>query len=253
MTWLDMNHRRLGATLLASGVLHTVAVALPVAPFAASSPALPPAPRLQVQLLAATSVRPPDSSQPQPRLPPPDMPPTSGALLVPGVQTLEEKTALGAPASSPQADRPPLFTLPDVAYHGWKDLSRRPQALQDIPLEPGELKTRRESGKLVLKLWISEQGAVDRVEVERNELPPDYAAVVSKEFLAARFQPGEIDGKPVKALMRVAVDYVPLMIDPATIPAATTPLAEGSSQSQPPPRSIAPASRPAPASVPPRR
>jgi protein TonB len=252
MAWLDIDHRRMGAALLASGVLHAVAVALPAAPFAAPNPALPPAPRLQVQLLAA-AVRPPDSSRPQPRLPPPDTPTTSGALLVPGVQTLEEKTAPGAPANSQQADRPPLFTLPDVAYHGWKDLSRRPQALQDIPLEPGQLKIRRESGKLVLKLWISEQGAVDRVEVERSELPPDYAAVVSKEFLSARFQPGEIDGKPVKALMRVEVDYVPLMIDPAAIPAATTPLAEGSSQSQPPPRSIAPASRPAPASVPPRR
>lgn len=251
MAWLDMDHRRLGATLLASGALHAVALALPVAPFAAPSPTLPPAPRLKVQLLAAAAVRPPDSSQPQPRLPPPDTPTTSGALLVPGVQTLEEKT--GATASNPQANRPPLFTLPDVAYHGWKDLSRRPQALQDIPLEPGELKTRRETGKLILKLWISEQGAVDRVAVEHNELPPGYAELASKAFLSSRFQPGEIDGKPVKSLMRVAVDYVPLMIDPAEIPAAAAPLAEGSSQSQPLPPTLLPAPRPASASAPTRR
>lgn len=254
--WLHLpeNLGSLGIAGLLSGVLHAALLALPSAPRVDFRQPLPLAPRIEIRLLAPTVLSP--ASAPSPTLLPPPDGQTSGAMLIADAQVLRDATIAGAPDPGPPTETPRL-ALPDIAYHDLRELSLRPAPLVDIPLEPGALKTRKETGRIILRLWINEQGGVDRIAVERSELPPEYAAVASKAFLAARFQPGEIDGRPVKTLMRVAVDYAPLLIAPEQLPsAATTPAIPSAAESSPPPPrhpDALPDRRPAPASAPPRR
>jgi protein TonB len=251
---LPANLGSLGIAGLLSGILHAALLALPTAPRADPRQPLPLAARIEVRLLAPT-ILPPESAPSPTLLPPPDGQ-TSGAMLIADAQVLRDATAPGAPDPGPTMEAPRL-ALPDIAYHDLRELTLRPAPLVDIPLEPGALKTRKETGQLILRLWINEQGGVDRIAVERSELPPEYAAAASKAFLAARFQPGEIDGRPVKTLMRVAVDYAPLLIAPERLPpVATTPAIPSAAESSPPPPrhpGVAPDQPPAPASAPPRR
>lgn len=61
----------------------------------------------------------------------------------------------------------------------------------------------------MLKLWISEHGKVDRVEVEMSNLDEAFSQGVARQFAAALFQPAEQDGSPVKSLMRIEVEILP--------------------------------------------
>jgi hypothetical protein len=60
----------------------------------------------------------------------------------------------------------------------------------------------------VLKLWISALGKVDSVEVESSNLPDTVSELTAAAFGKVRFLPGEIDGRRVRALMRIEVAYV---------------------------------------------
>jgi len=71
---------------------------------------------------------------------------------------------------------------------------------------PDELNTRtRHTG--VLALFIDELGVVRRVRAEGDALPPVLEAVATQAFLDARFKPGEVQGQPVRSLIRVEVVF----------------------------------------------
>ncbi len=63
------------------------------------------------------------------------------------------------------------------------------------------------SGEVVLALWIDDRGAVVKVSIERSDLPADRLAAVTDAFRLLRFAPGELNGRKVGALMRIAVSY----------------------------------------------
>jgi periplasmic protein TonB len=62
-------------------------------------------------------------------------------------------------------------------------------------------------GRVVLELYISPQGTLDRVRVVRAEPPGRFEDSALKAFSAARFTPGLRKGKPVRSLLRVEVTY----------------------------------------------
>jgi outer membrane biosynthesis protein TonB len=63
------------------------------------------------------------------------------------------------------------------------------------------------SGIVTLDLWISELGNVVSVKVEKTDLPESYTNMAAEAFRKLRFVPGEIDGRPVPARIRMEVIY----------------------------------------------
>lgn len=58
-----------------------------------------------------------------------------------------------------------------------------------------------------LTLFIDEAGLVRRVRIDTAGLLPDLEAQARQAFMTTRFQPGEVDGRPVRARLRVAVEF----------------------------------------------
>lgn len=60
----------------------------------------------------------------------------------------------------------------------------------------------------VLKLYLDEQGRVERVEPDEDmSLPGPLYEVAREAFMAASFSPGELNGQAVKTVMRVEVEF----------------------------------------------
>ena len=102
---------------------------------------------------------------------------------------------------------PPL-PLPAPTFFTTDQLTKRPELLSDPPkLEVSESMPAFTSGKVVLKVWINERGAVISVELEDSDVPDAVAAAATAAFEKLRFEPGEINGRPVATLMRIEVSY----------------------------------------------
>jgi TonB family protein len=93
------------------------------------------------------------------------------------------------------------------AYYTTDQLSRRPQPLAAAELDPEEIKPVVASGKVVLKLWISDAGSVAEVEVESSDLPAMFTRAAVAGFKRLRFTPGERDGRPVGTVIKIEVLY----------------------------------------------
>ena len=109
---------------------------------------------------------------------------------------------------------PPL-PLPAPTFFTTDQLTKRPALLSDPPkLEVTEAMPAFTSGKVVLKVWINEQGAVISVEIEDSDVPDAVAAAATAAFEKLRFEPGEINGRPVATIMRIEVSYDEDMAQP---------------------------------------
>jgi hypothetical protein len=58
-----------------------------------------------------------------------------------------------------------------------------------------------------LSLFIDETGSVRRVDIETEDLPEPLKIAVRDVFMSAEFQPGEVDGRPVRSRLRVEVNF----------------------------------------------
>ena len=101
------------------------------------------------------------------------------------------------------ADRAVPEQRPVQAFYPSAALTIRPVALSEPLLDDGDAV----SGEQVLTLWIDDQGAVVEVSVERSDLPADRRRAVADAFRLVRFAPGELNGKKVGAVVRIAVSY----------------------------------------------
>jgi hypothetical protein len=100
-----------------------------------------------------------------------------------------------------------LLPLPAPAYYTTDQLTQRPRPRSEPELDTPALGPMIAAGAIILKLWISEQGEVIAVEVEKSELPGNYAETAVAAFRKLRFTPGELDGRRVGTLMRIEVTY----------------------------------------------
>lgn len=90
-----------------------------------------------------------------------------------------------------------------AAYLPASQLTERPQVLRDIDPEwrlPG-----MQLPVLVCTLLINEYGDVDRVLLDEQPLTPMLEEDIRARFLAARFSPGKLHGKPVRSALRIEV------------------------------------------------
>lgn len=97
----------------------------------------------------------------------------------------------------------------DQHYFSLAELDQQPTIIHDIPADPPELRDFPESGKLVLRLWINEDGEVIKAEPVSSELPPAFVDSARTSFLKARFTPGRRHGNAVGAVMDVVLNYMP--------------------------------------------
>ena len=171
---------------------------MPVAPTIDREPLLsrpaaaPPAPPLV----------PPPPAQPPPAPPPPAPPAIPDPLPAP-------RQPVAAPTASPPVmDAPPIPTppAPTLTYHGSLGLDPPPRPLSDIEQLVPEAAGSR-GGTVVLRLFINEQGTVDKAEVLRSTPPGLFDATALEAASRARFSPGYLAGVPVKSQVTFEVKY----------------------------------------------
>ncbi|MDM0035966.1 energy transducer TonB [Variovorax sp. J22P271] len=94
----------------------------------------------------------------------------------------------------------PLLSVPPVAQS--LVIIAAPEGLADLDRHVG-----------ILSLFIDEDGRVHHVSADEAALPPAFEQAAREAFMAARFSPGQIDGRLVKSRVRVEVvfDSIPLL------------------------------------------
>jgi len=60
---------------------------------------------------------------------------------------------------------------------------------------------------VILTIFINENGRVDRIRFDREDVPAAMAEAAHQAFAKARFSPGQINGMNVKARMRVEISF----------------------------------------------
>jgi len=117
-------------------------------------------------------------------------------------------------ASSELAATPTVATVAPatIADGGVEYLPRGLLSVVPVPRGPVAIPYPRDGparGRFstVLALFIDEGGVVRRVRVDGPALPPALDAAAREAFLAARWQPGEFEGRVVKSLIRVEVNF----------------------------------------------
>jgi TonB family protein len=100
-----------------------------------------------------------------------------------------------------------LLPLPAPTYYTTDQLTKRPLPTAEAELDAPEIRPIIASGTIILKLWISELGDVSSVDVEKTDLPEIFSRTAVAAFRNLRFVPGEINGQPVGAMMRIEVIY----------------------------------------------
>ena len=120
------------------------------------------------------------------------------------------RVVLQPQAAKPQALPPAKLAAPAAGvpraprYLAAHELDRRPQVLSHVePQFPALALV--PTGRVVLRLYIDESGAVDAVAAESTDRTGAFEAAAREAFAAARFLPGIKDGVPVKSLVRIEV------------------------------------------------
>lgn len=107
--------------------------------------------------------------------------------------TVERRTVVHAPRNS---------------YYQIFDLDIRPWIAVHVEPDYPEAAARRfMSGKVLIRLFINEQGGIDRTIVERADPPGFFEVNTQSAFNAARYTPGVKLGKAVKSQLLIEVTF----------------------------------------------
>lgn len=141
----------------------------------------------------------------------PAVSPAAAETAVPAPQKRTPLTEEVQPAQQ-EAEREPveapvvvLARQPEPQYFRSSELSERPHVVQDIPPDLGGGFVGVPAQAVILRLFINEEGAIDRVTSEESYLPPERMAILVEAFSKMKFRPGLRDGTPVKSQMRIEV------------------------------------------------
>jgi periplasmic protein TonB len=96
---------------------------------------------------------------------------------------------------------------PALRYWAVADLQTRPQIRSHVmPEFPKDLPA-GVRGRVVLELFISAEGTLDRVRVARAEPRGRFEQAAVQAFSGARFTPGMRNGAAVPSLLRIEVTF----------------------------------------------
>jgi periplasmic protein TonB len=94
------------------------------------------------------------------------------------------------------------------SYYPTRELDVRPGILTRVePAYPEAALRRGVSGKVVIRLYINEQGGVDRVESVRANPPGYFEQSAVRAFRTARFTPGKKGKLAVRTQMVIEVSF----------------------------------------------
>jgi TonB family protein len=100
-----------------------------------------------------------------------------------------------------------LFDLPVPYYFPPQDLSQKPQATSPVPLDYPPNLPLVANGHIILRLLIGASGDVDRIIVEKSNLPKELEETARLAFAKARFNPGLRENRPVNSQLTVEVTF----------------------------------------------
>lgn len=103
-------------------------------------------------------------------------------------------------ASNPVEAAPPQYRRP-------AELDVKPQIKTHVmPEYPAELPA-GVRGRVVLELYISSAGTLDRIRTARAEPPGRFEQAALRAFSGARFTPGILKGKAVPSVVLIEVTF----------------------------------------------
>lgn len=119
-----------------------------------------------------------------------------------GAMEYESASATGVALGDRQTD-----------YWPRESLSRAPVALSEIDIPFPAIDINEHKIDVALAVYIDEQGTVRYVRVENAGIPLALENTAVSAFMAARFQPGQIEGTVVRSLIKVLVTFESIAID----------------------------------------
>lgn len=141
----------------------------------------------------------------------------SGTEADPDIPAIVEAAVPQIPLTSADTTKPPQtvstheLVLPygTVArYYLAHELDVRPQIRTRInPDYPRAASEQGISANLIIRIYIDETGRVEKVAVPGSEPSNLFAEAVSAAFMKASYTAGIKDGKPVKSLVVIEVDF----------------------------------------------
>ncbi|MFN7087844.1 MAG: energy transducer TonB [Burkholderiales bacterium] len=163
-------------------------------------PAVPRAPEPDPPLQPSPTLKPTEILDAAPPAPP-----------VAPTPELPAATAVPPPAAPPVEPSRPALAIDsgvDLTYYTARELDQPPTARGAINLAyPPEAERARVSGTVRLRVKVEADGRVSDVDVVESTPTGVFDASAIEAFRAARFNPGQKDGRPVRALMLIEVSY----------------------------------------------
>ena len=105
-----------------------------------------------------------------------------------------------------QESAPPRDTQPDYWPRKW--LTASPTPLEPpLVLYPESETQGQTEGWVILELFISASGHVDKIDVLTSEAPEEFIASARRTFLQASFMPGLKDNVAVPSRIKIEVRY----------------------------------------------
>lgn len=190
---------RLAAGLAVSAVLH-LALVLSFTPAAPRSAA--PAAPLQVELRREAA---PETAAEIAAEQPADAPPTAPPAAVPEEQPRQEPQPHAA-----VPDKPVGLEVPFDKYFTARELDIRAEQINDVDLVyPQRAYAMRTRGRVVLRLYINERGAIDHIAVLDAAPPGVFEESALTAARALQFKPAVKMGRDVKSQKTIEVVFDP--------------------------------------------
>ena len=113
----------------------------------------------------------------------------------------------GSLPAEPVEPNPVIPGFPDVRYFTKRELTKEPTLAAGVNLDVPPGASAPAGGKVALRLWLGEGGSVENILVVRTNVPVVMTEAALAAFKGARFQPGEINGQPVKSQLAIEVSF----------------------------------------------
>lgn len=118
-------------------------------------------------------------------------------------QAMEAHAApLQPPASTPAVA---IQAPPQPHYFRVSELTEKPHVVQDIASNLVLVTPDIPSQAAVLRLFINDEGSIDKVEIEESRLPAQAQRRIVDAFSGIRFQPGKIGRLSVRSQLRIQI------------------------------------------------
>lgn len=108
-------------------------------------------------------------------------------------------------SNTPLMEHFPFFER--QGYFSTSELQERPVPEEPIIIPFPDAPFSGQKMTAILLLYIGADGAVERVEIDQSELPPEFEQAAIDTFIRAKMRPGIKDGKPVPVRMKIEVGF----------------------------------------------